>query len=71
MAAAPTEAGAVVTIGGVARSSGDVDGAGPNARFKSVSGIAVDANGTIYVADSGNDAIRAGALPRPRRRSVR
>jgi len=61
----------VVTIGGVARSSGDVDGAGPNARFKSVSGIAVDANGTIYVADSGNDAIRAGALPRPRRRSVR
>ena len=61
----------IVTIGGVARSSGDVDGAGPNARFKSVSGIAVDANGTIYVADSGNDAIRAGALPRPRRRSVR
>lgn len=61
----------VITIGGVARSSGDVDGTGPIARFKSVAGIAVDANGTIYVADSGNDAIRVGSLPRPRRRSVR
>lgn len=61
----------VVTIGGLARSSGDVDGTGSLARFKSVAGIAVDANGTLYVADSANHAIRAGTLPRPRRRSVR
>ena len=33
-------------------------GPGAEARFKSPKGLAVDRNGTIYVADSGNQTIR-------------
>lgn len=38
--------------------SGHLDGIGDAARFKSPSGIAVDASGTIYVSDEGNNRIR-------------
>ena len=37
---------------------GFADGSGSFARFNTPSGLAVDAHGTIYVADTGNDAIR-------------
>lgn len=53
-----TPAGWVRTIAGVAGSSGDVDGNGPTARFNSPTGVAVDAAGNLYVADTDNHAIR-------------
>lgn len=37
---------------------GTADGAGSAARFQQPNGIAVDAAGTIYIADSGNNTIR-------------
>jgi sugar lactone lactonase YvrE len=39
-------------------SSGSADGFGTNARFNSPSGLAVDASGNVFVADSGNHRIR-------------
>ena len=38
--------------------AGFVDGAAERARFSTPSGLALDANGTLYVADSGNHAVR-------------
>lgn len=60
----------VTTIGG-APAKGDVDGAGQNARFNIPEGIAIGPDGRLFIADSGNHAIRVGALPQPRRRGVR
>lgn len=37
---------------------GFADGLGSAARFNSPSGLAIDAHGTLYVADTGNNAIR-------------
>ncbi|HEY0747819.1 MAG TPA: hypothetical protein VGD63_14055 [Steroidobacteraceae bacterium] len=37
---------------------GSADGVGNNATFNSPTGIAVDASGNLYVADSGNNSIR-------------
>ena len=48
------------TIGGVARNVGSADGLGGLARFNEPFGLAVNAAGTIYLADSGNNTIRAG-----------
>lgn len=53
-----TPAGIVSTLAGKAGESGRADGPGANARFKSPSGIAIDAKGTLYVADTANDLIR-------------
>jgi sugar lactone lactonase YvrE len=54
--------GAVTTVAGIAYSVGDaggfVDGPGPVARFSEPSGLACDTGGLVYVADSGNSAIR-------------
>jgi len=50
--------GYVTTIAGSAGISGTADGNGSSARFNSPSGIAVDNNGIIYVADTGNHLIR-------------
>ncbi len=49
--------GNVVTIAGSAR-GGFADGVGPEAQFSHPSGIAVDAHGYMYVADTDNHAIR-------------
>lgn len=38
--------------------NGNTDGTGADARFDTPSGIAVDSNGNVYVADKGNFAIR-------------
>jgi hypothetical protein len=53
-----TSAGVVTTLAGTAGSFGSVDGTNIAARFNNPTGIAVDASGNVYVADSGNSTIR-------------
>ena len=53
-----TNAGVVTTLAGLAGVSGSTDGTGSAARFYTPNGVAVDAGGTVYVADSGNNSIR-------------
>jgi len=55
-----TAKGAVTTLAGSARYEGSSDGTGASARFNYPEGIAVDAAGDVYVADSNNDRIRKG-----------
>jgi sugar lactone lactonase YvrE len=54
--------GLVTTVAGIAFSVGEadgfVDGPGAAARFREPSGIACDPGGMVYVADSGNSAVR-------------
>lgn len=54
-----TPAGIVTTLAGVSGAAGDADGQGAAARFNHPWGLAAAADGTIYVADSGNYLIRA------------
>ncbi len=53
-----TAGGVVTTLAGLAGSTGSVDGTGTAARFNQPLGLAVDGAGVVYVADSGNNAIR-------------
>ena len=53
-----TATGNVTTFAGSATSSGDSDGPGSSARFKSPQSVAVDGSGNVYVADSDNYTIR-------------
>ena len=55
-----TPAGSVTTLAGLPGSGGAYDGTGSAARFYSPAGVAVDSDGTVYVADSGNHTIRVG-----------
>ncbi len=50
--------GVVTTIAGAVGIEGSTDGPGVSARFSSPRGVAVDAAGTIYVADFGNNTVR-------------
>jgi sugar lactone lactonase YvrE len=50
--------GAVTTLAGLAGSSGSADGTSSDARFNSPSGVAVDAAGNVYVADTMNNTLR-------------
>lgn len=50
--------GQVTTIAGTGK-SGNRDGSGRDASFKSPSGLALGDDGTLYIADSGNHTIRA------------
>ena len=50
--------GAVTTLAGAVKQSGAADGTGSAARFAKPSGIAVDARGNLYVADTFNHTIR-------------
>lgn len=54
-----TSAGVVTTLAGSGGSAGSADGSGATARFNYPSGVAVDRDGTIYVADTDNQTIRA------------
>ena len=53
-----TPAGVVSTLAGLAGSAGSADGTGSAARFFNPFGVAVDAAGNVYVADTGNNSIR-------------
>jgi len=53
-----TAAGAVTTLAGTAGSKGSADGPGPAARFNLPHGVAVDAQGTVYVTDTFNHTVR-------------
>ncbi len=53
-----TPAGRVTTLAGAAGQHGFTDGPGKSARFYDPASIAVDAAGTLYVADMGNHRIR-------------
>ncbi|MDF2192418.1 IPT/TIG domain-containing protein [Paraflavitalea sp. CAU 1676] len=54
-----TPAGEVTTIAGNAfQTRADVDGVGSAARFSGAVGIAIDKNGNLYVADTGNNKIK-------------
>lgn len=50
--------GTVTTLAGAAGSGGRVDGTGSAARFNAPVGLAVDANGNVFVADTQNQTIR-------------
>ncbi len=53
-----TTAGVVTTLAGTAGSSGTANGTGAAARFNAPRGVAVDASGNVFVADTGNHCIR-------------
>ena len=50
--------GTVSTLAGTAGASGSTNGTGSAARFNSPNGVACDASGNLYVADTGNQLIR-------------
>ncbi|MDK2124071.1 NHL repeat-containing protein [Parachitinimonas caeni] len=53
-----TPTGEVTTFAGTAGSQGKVDATGSAARFTEPWGVATDSSGNVYVADTGNNAIR-------------
>ena len=53
-----TPTGIVTTLAGIAGKPGSVDGLGTAAQFNGPSGIAIDKNGNLYVADMLNHTIR-------------
>ncbi len=53
-----TANGVVTTLAGTQGSTGFTDGTGTSARFTYPSGVAVDTNGNVFVADSNNHLIR-------------
>jgi uncharacterized repeat protein (TIGR01451 family) len=57
--------GLVTTVAGLAGSPGASDGTAGSARLASPGGIAIDANGTIYIADTGNHRIAIAHVPAP------
>ena len=54
-----TSDGVVSTLAGLAGNAGSANGVGTNASFYSPEGLALDAGGEIFVADTWNDTIRA------------
>lgn len=51
-------AGVVTTLAGLAGNAGSADGKGSSAQFNAPRGVAVDAAGIVYVADTANSTIR-------------
>ncbi|HTO04859.1 MAG TPA: hypothetical protein VL069_14200 [Opitutus sp.] len=50
--------GVVTTLAGLIGTSGSADGIGAGATFNTPSGVAIDQNGNVFVADAGNHTIR-------------
>jgi sugar lactone lactonase YvrE len=50
--------GVVSTVAGLAGQAGDADGAGAAARFSTPGDLALAPDGSVYVADIGNRAVR-------------
>jgi sugar lactone lactonase YvrE len=48
----------VITVAGLAGTTGSADGANSSARFWGPQGVAVSSTGTVYIADTANSAIR-------------
>ena len=53
-----TAIGTVTTFAGKATEIGETDGVGTAARFNGPTGLTIDGNGTVYVADTNNNTIR-------------
>jgi hypothetical protein len=53
-----TPAGVVTTLAGLADAEGNTDGTGSTARFNFPAGVATDASGNVYVADTNNQVVR-------------
>ncbi len=53
-----TQQGVVTTLAGTPGVTGSADGSGAAAAFNGPEGIAVDTSGNLYVADTGNHALR-------------
>jgi hypothetical protein len=53
-----TSGGVVTTLAGHTEVNGYTDATGTSAEFQGPFGLSVDASGTVYVADQGNDMIR-------------
>ncbi len=53
-----TATGLVTTVAGAVGETGAVDGTETSARFNSPAGLALAADGTLYVADAGNNRVR-------------
>lgn len=60
-----TLAGVVTSLAGSPGSYGSDDGTGSYARFNYPEGVAVDTDGTIYVADASSHTVRKGLLALP------
>jgi sugar lactone lactonase YvrE len=60
-----TPAGVVTTLGGAPGIVGSADATGSNASFNGPAGVAADAAGNIFVADSLNNTIRSGVPAAP------
>jgi sugar lactone lactonase YvrE len=60
-----TAEGAVTTLGGAAGIYSSADGVGSAALFYDPHGVALDASGVVYVADTWNNTIRKGQLAGP------
>ena len=57
-----TSDGTAMVIAGAIDEPGSRDGAGPDARFDAPQGVACDASGVVYVADTGNSTVRRLAV---------
>lgn len=53
----------VSTVAGDCKKSGGTNGDGDKARFMNLTSITADPDGNLYVADTGNHAIRKLTLP--------
>ena len=60
-----TPSAVVSTLAGLPASTGSADGTGSAVRFNLPTGVAVDARGSVYVADFANFTIRKGVPPTP------
>ena len=57
--------GTVATLAGLAGNIGSIDASGSTARLDNPIGLAVDANGTVYLADTENCTIRTAVSQNP------